>query len=328
MSTPSTLDNPDLGAIYRALDPLIDGLERHRRWNIAFFLIVSLFAAPGAGIAAVATALYYTEGRLALVPFGPFILFITALAAGITTVLAVYRLADRDYRRFCKRRYNREFARILRMRYDPLGSFFVDELLSHYVLPPFKRCLTEDSLEFRHRGRRIRMQEVIFTRVILDEVHMFNPQSFSGKRGLVVRVPSRRWFNKHVVVVPKRWIASDRDRLRFPGLHYYERAPFGNRKFADKYFVMTQDPVEAHLIFDPAFIERIMAFETAVGARSLSLSFREDGVVIYAHHSHNFLELGHLFQRPRLERARQIIAELQALTALIDSLELNKFTGV
>lgn len=328
MSAPPSLDTPDLSAIYRALDPIIDGLNRHRRWNIAFFIILSALAAPWGGIAAAATLLYLTNGHIALLPFGTAILHITVIVAGMTTALAIYRLADRDYRRFCKRRYNREFAKILRMRYDPLGSFFVEGLSSHYVLPPFKRCLTEDSLEFRHKGRRIRMQEVIFTRVPIDEVHIFNPQSFSGRRGIVICVPSRRLLTRHIVVVPQRWIASDRDRLRFPGLHYYERAPFGNRKFSDKYYVMTENPVTAHLVFDPAFIERVLAFEKIVGARSLSFSFRRDEIVIYADHAHNFLEVGHLFQRPRLDRAKQIIDELRTLTSLIDALELNDFTGV
>jgi hypothetical protein len=328
MSSPGSLDNPDLGAIYKALDPIIDELERHRRWNIIFMIPVALIVAPIVGIY---TTLYIfshitiTEELFLL--SGILSLFI-GLGGAILSLFTVYRFFDRDYRRFCKRRYNREFARILRMRYEPLGSFFVNELYPHYVLPTFSRCLTEDSLTFRHKGRQIRMQEVIFTRAGINDTHFFNPQSLTGKRGLIIRIPSRRYFKNHVLVVPQRWAASDRDRLRFIGLYHYERAPFGNPQFNDKYYVMTENPMDAHLVFDPAFIERVLAFEKKVGARFLSFSFRRDEIVVFADHPHNFLEAGHLFARPRLEYAAQIIDELRLLTSLVDALELNEFTGV
>ena len=326
-SSEPVLDNPDLGAIYAALDPLMDTLERHRRWNIGFMIPLTIIVAPCAGLwtaVEVASLLRVREPDwLALA-----VVVTVFVCATIAAIFTVYRFFDRDYRLFCKRRYNRGFARMLRMRYDPLGSFFVNDLYHHYVLPPYRRCLTEDSLTFRHKGRMVRMQEVLFTLAGIYETTFLNPKSLTGKRGLVIRIPSRQYYKHHVLVVPKRWIASDRDRKRFIGLQHYERAPFGNHKFADKYYVMTENPVTAHLVFDHAFIESILSFEAAVGARALSFSFRQDEIVIYADHPKNFLELGGLFQRPRLERAKDIIDELRILTSLIDSFDLNAFTGV
>ena len=326
MNSPDPLDNPDLGAIYKALDPLIDALERHRRWNIGFMIVFATITAPFAGLWTSA----YTLANMPMIYPGLSLIIgaIAGLGGAVICAGGAYRIADRDYRRFCKRRYNREFARIMHMRYEPLGSFFVNELYPHYVLPDFSRCLAEDSLTFRHKGRQIRMQEVVFQRIRSKDITVFNADAYGGKRGLVMRIPSRRYFKHHVVVVPRRWVASDRDKNRFVGLRHYERTPFGNRQFSDKYYVMTEKPMDAHLVFDPAFIERVLDFEKKVGARFLSFSFRQDEIVIFADHAHNFLEAGHLFARPRLEYAAQIIDELRLLTSLVDALELNEFTGV
>jgi hypothetical protein len=324
-SSEPVLDNPDLGAIYAALDPLMDTLERHRRWNIGFMIPATIVVAPCAGLwTAIETASFFREPAWLTLTVAAMVFVFATIAA----IFTVYRFFDRDYRMFCKRRYNREFARMLRMRYDPLGSFFVNELHHHYVLPPYRLCLAEDSLTFRHKGRQIRMQEVLFTLAGIYETTFLNRKSLTGKRGLVIRIPSRRYFKDHVLVVPKRWVASDRDRRRFIDLQHYERAPFGNHKFAERYYVMTENPVTAHLVFDHAFIERILSFEKAVGAKSLSFSFHNDEIVIYADHAKNFLELGGLFQPPRLERAKDIIDELRLLTSLVDSFDLNEFTGV
>ncbi|MBU0800108.1 MAG: DUF3137 domain-containing protein [Alphaproteobacteria bacterium] len=316
----NTLAQPDMGTVYGAVEPVLGEMERFRRGHLLFLLVIVPLISVPAGIFSGMYALGLFKSAMSG--------YVACAVCGMLVATTIYRIFDRDYRRRCKRRFNRKFAKLMDMRYEPMGTFNIGALHPHYILPAFARGLTEDSLTFIHNGRKIEMQEVIFTPSVAMDVHMFNPKTFAGKRGLIIKIPSRRTFDVHTVVVPKRFVASDRNRARFMGLRNYERAPFGNRRFSEKYYVMSMASDEAHLVFDPAFIERVLAFEKAVGARSLSFSFLDRQILVYADHAHDFLEAGHLLEPISFAHADKIISELQALTRLIDTLELNQFVGV
>lgn len=314
------LDNPDREKLYATLEPIIIALERYRRGHIIFMLLMAVLFVPATG---------YLTKFLGFLFFGSgFPADVAGIVAAAMVMLVLYRIFDRDYRRMCKRRFNRQFAKALDIAYEPMGTFLTDDLDDHFILPGHARGLPQDSLTVIHNGRKIRMQEIIFTRADAFDVNILNPLTFGGPRGLVIRVPTRRHIKRHTLVVPRRAVASDRDKLRYPGLHYYERAPFGNRRFSEKYYVMSEDALEAHIVFDPAFIERVLTFEKETGARALYFSFFRDEIIIFADHAHDFLEAGHLLRPVTLARAENIITDLQTLAALIDSLELNEFTGV
>jgi hypothetical protein len=310
----------DMGDIYRALDPVLEAIERHRRGHLWFLLLAVPVICIPAAIGFGAWTLVETRSIE--------IACIGGIGAAIAGAIGIYRLLENDYRHVCKRRFNSRLAAALNLKYLPRGSFNMTELHPHYIFPSYARALPEDNISFVHNKRRVEIQEVIFNQSPSDTNHLFNPFRFTGKRGLIIKVPSRRPFAVHTVVVPKRFVASDRGRARFMGLQNYERAPFGNRQFSKKYYVMSMASDEAHLIFDPAFIERIFEFEKSIGARSLSFSFRQDDIMIYADHAHDFLEAGHLLEPISFAHADKIIHELQALTGLIDALELNAFVGV
>jgi hypothetical protein len=310
----------DTAPLYRTLEPVIAAIERYRRGHLLFMLgAVPLLAVPAGALSSYLATFVFPPGQGVMV---------AGIVTALVVALTVWRIFDRDYRRHCKRKFNRRIAAAFGFRYEPLGTFNVAEMYPHYILPPFVRCLTEDSIAFFHNERLVEMQEAIFTQGHLFEHHVFNPLTLGGKRGLVIRIAARRAFPVHTVVVPRRAIASDRDRLRFRGLSRYERAPFGNRQFSEKYYVMSVESREAHMIFDPAFIERLLAFEKALNARSLSISFRGSEIAIYADHAHDFLEAGNLLRPVTLRRVDAILEDARLLTGMIDALALNVYTGV
>lgn len=314
-------DPVDRGALYRAVDPVLDDIERHRRGHLLFMIpAIIVLGVP----AAVGTALYVAvEGRsFELGVIAGFIMF-------LFTAYGVFKVLDRDYRRVCKRRFNARLAAAMGMDYKPQGANVkIGDLHPDYILPAYARAVPEDALIFTHKKRRIIVQEVVFHQTGSRENHLFNPLSFHGTRGLLVIIPSRRIFEAHTVVVPRRLFGSDRNRARFMGLENYEYTPFGNLAFKRKYYVMSTAGDYAHFVFDPAFIERVMAFEEVCGARSLSLSFRKGQILIYADHAHDFLETGSMWRRLDLSLADRITAEVQILTGLIDALEINPHVGV
>lgn len=311
----------DRGVIYRAVDPLFAEIERRRRGHMWFFIIAGPLVSGVAGVAAAAYTLTQVDGFL-----------IAALGGGamfLTTLYGFYRVLDRDYRMMCKRQFNRRLAEAMGLDYRPRGAGLrLGDFHPDFILPPYARAVPEDALSFPHNGRRITVQEVVFHKTRSAESHLFNPRSFHGKRGLLILVPANRTFEAHTVVVPRRQFRSDRNRARFMGLRNYEYTPFGNLAFRDRYYVMSTAGDYAHFVFDPAFIERVLAFEKICGARSLSFSFRAGHVLIYADHAHDFMEAGGMMRRLTLERADAMIAEMNALTELIDVLALGPYASV
>lgn len=310
---------PRRDELYTRLEPIIDRLERRRRGHLLFTLIVGLAVALLAGLCGAAMAVAYA-GEMAAIP--GFAFYALLALTGITVMF------DRDFRRSCKRTYNRELARAMKIRYEPMGTFNIGALHHHYIMPPFARGLTEDSLSLRYRGRLIRMQEVVFARHGIFDTHFLRPRGYTGRRGLIILIPARRDFPVHTLALSRRIAANERDRLRFKGMQDYERIPFGNRRFSEKFYVMSFAGDEAHFVLDPALIENILALESALKARSLSISFRDRQIMIYAEHPRNFMEAGSLLRPVNLARAEEIITDIQMLCALVDHLPLNDYVGV
>jgi hypothetical protein len=330
MARPPRVTDTDLGPLYAAVEPVIDDIERFRRGHLIFFVVCLVFlAVPAFLVGAFAAVIELGKASVAVFEeYGMRTTIVGGVIGYVFFVICTYGMLDRDYRRRCKRKFNRRLTEALGLRYSPGGTFNPGSLYPHYVLPPYARAIPEDSVTFFHNKRKVEIQEARFLRTRTEESHIFNPGGHYGRRGLMIRIWSRRLFAVHTLVVPKRWIASDRDRARFMGLQDYERVPFGNRRFSRKYYVMSKASDEAHFVFDPAFIERILAFEQALGAKSLSLSFMNDEIVFFADHGHDFMEAGHLMRPVTLASVDRIVSDLRQLTDIIDYLELNPYTGV
>lgn len=324
------LKNVDMTNLYSTALPVLEDMDRFRRGSVIFYLCCAVMLVLPAFLAGWGVAwflnLQITDMQLTKDTYNLYGLVI-GIITYIGLLIGTYQILNQDYRKRCKRKFNHRLTKVLGLRYMPFGNFEPGAFYPHYILPPFSRAVAEDHLSFTYEKRKIEIQEARFFYYTPDKRY-FNRPAYHGRRGLMVRVQSRRYFATHTVVVPKRMVASDRDRARFMGLVDYENIPFGNHHFKRKYHVMAENAVNAHMIFDHAFIERIFAFEKALGARSLSFSFMAGEIAFYAEHAHDFLETGNMFTTIDFATVDRILDELRHLTDIIEHLELDEFTGV
>ncbi|MCB1562808.1 MAG: DUF3137 domain-containing protein [Alphaproteobacteria bacterium] len=152
--------------------------------------------------------------------------------------------------------------------------------------------------------------------------------SLFGLRGVVIRVKLNKSFKHHTVLIPSFLTHGFMKRTFHQKFVAHEEIGLGYGAFRKKYTILSTNPVEAHYIYDPAVIERILRLGEALEARWLEISFKDRECVIYAQYATNFFEIGHLLQPVNILTVERSLAQMQSLQSVLDILELNPLAGL
>jgi|GEM_PF-5890939 len=325
----------------RAFEATLKELERWRRSHLFFVPLAAL--ALGAILFFPATLFILISTANLNSPELTFALL--AVATLLPGAFSAFIIMNHDYRRRIKIKIIQSLAQKENIKYENFRTVvFLGDIHDHYILPSFSKLTAEDCFTLNIKGRKVKIQELrVFAknksnRDFMDFAsHYFtlwgrtnkNGEQYHQKeRAILIQIKSRKNQLYHTVVLPKSELESRWHKMRYKGMQHYERTPFGNTGISENYIVLSEKHVDAHDIFDPAFIERFNSFKELMMCESMAASFKGNQIVFYARLSRDFFEPGHLLKPVTYERIYKIMDELDGLQRLIESLELNTHTGV
>lgn len=310
--------------IIKILEPHLAHLEKTRRGHLLFTIIVTLILS----IVSIPIILLLFAGVYFAPSAESFYLFFLVAPAGLTILTMTYIAFDYDFRRKAKKLIVTEITTALNIKYKPLGNFKAGSIYDHYILPDYGRETSEDGLTFKYDGRQVDIQETKFHPPQNTDGAAAFFQNIMPERGLLICVETRKKQAFHTVLLPKRRLRGWVHKQRFLGMRHYHSVPFGIPAIDRNYTILSEKPSEAHFIFDPAFTERILSFEKLLGARNMSLSFKNNKFIIYARYAHNFFEPGHLLNPVTNKTIIKVMSEIIALEEILQALKLNPYVGL
>ena len=326
-----TYPDRDDGGEDSSLDTTLEELERCRRGHLLSAICGALFL----GGLSLPIVYFYSFGHDAVE--------ISIVVGGIIMLAGffLYKGMDDDYRKKVKFRIIAKLAKEGGIKYAPSNALPIRDLHSHYILPPYSKIVREDCFTFKTSGRKVEVQEVGIYGGQVSPVYTADIDSLSSfglyktkiahvlmQKGLLVSIESRKNHFFHTIVLPQAGLDRLLQKAHYRGLAHYERTPFGNAEMARRYTVLSEQHIDAHEIFDPAFIERFTRFEAQIGGYGMAASFKGSNIIFYAHLSVEFFEPGNLLKPVSYDTIYKIRDDMRALKELVASLELNSYTGV
>ncbi|MEC9244543.1 DUF3137 domain-containing protein [Nitratireductor rhodophyticola] len=135
---------------------------------------------------------------------------------------------------------------------------------------------------------------------------------------------SKPFNGETMIVADTDWIGNALEQHRQNG----ERVRLEDPRFEDRFNVFSTDQIEARYLLTPRFMERIMELtERLNNRRGVALAFVDDRLLITIRigSAARRFEIGNVFREVRdgKERARNLLAELELVTDVIDSLKLS-----
>lgn len=285
----------------REIEPALTGLEAHRKRRMWLVVGLVILGAIGFGAIALLAQTGRSDDPIALVAFAAG--FGGFLGAG----LAYLGLTNRY-----KQVLTGGVCAYLGFDYE-LKKF--DFPLDRFkpLLPFYQSAKLEDRIDGHVSGVDFELCEGKFSRKdakwrALMLVYSFN-KSFDGET---------------TVVADTNWVGNALERLRQSG----ERVRLEDPRFEDQFEVFSTDQIEARYLLTPRFMERIVELAGRLNnRRGVSMAFMDDRLLIAIRIGSvaRRFEIGNVFREVRdgKERARNLLAELELVTSIIDSLNLS-----
>ena len=215
---------------------------------------------------------------------------------------------------------NEAIARSLGLTYSTgvTDTFHFDRALRFELLPKHENATLEDEWAGEVGGRPFRLHEAKLTE-----------QRGSGKsrrtvtlfQGVVMAIGFARSFTGTTLVERDRHhdgllglLGRERQEIKVANL-LLSRLDTVDPAFDDKFDAWTDDQVEGHYLINPAYVERLIAVESAFAARKLRALFRE-GELLLVFETDNLFESGSLEPGDDRRLVEQAIAQFAAMADL------------
>ncbi|WP_422364974.1 DUF3137 domain-containing protein [Pelagibius sp.] len=203
---------------------------------------------------------------------------------------------------------------------DPGKGFELSRFTSSGVITGFNRAKLEDLIVGRYRDTDFRMVEA----------RLRQSRRSSGKRksrkvfsGLLCEISVPRAFSCSVLLVADKgslgnWAV---DLLR-DKLTNLSPVPLDHEAFEERYQVYSDQPDEALVLLQPAFLDSLLAITNMVGRKALNCAFMDGRFLIAIPQDRNLFEIGRLHRSldHAEEDVRRLAAEFTLPHRLIDTL--------
>ena len=300
--------------IYKANRPLFDNLRRERNKHLLLLGLASLLITP-----ALMSFIYSLLQKHVTVPSASII----ALPCFIICAICMYPGFNNAYRSIAKKPFLSGLAAQMGLTFYPGGAMRLGDLHDHNLLPPYSTREVEEGFKGNINGFDFEFQDFTISTVSrlgrFDYRAIFNRQPFYG---VAMRIHLNRTFRHHTILLP----SSMNHALNVKFISF-ENIDLVFRKFHQSYTIISENQIEARVIFDPAMIERVMALGDKLGANWLGISFMDREMAIIAGQARNFFEIGSLLHIPSVLTIEKVLTEIDLFKSVLEILELNPHTG-
>ncbi len=296
------------------LEPWLASLEAERKRSVTQFIAWAI----GGSVLGLAVAAYVVvDGETG------FLLLVGFALGGVAGLLIGGRRLAR-LRNSVKRELNSKVAEVCQLSYalKPAVPARFETFKGYGLLPSYTRCAFEDHFA----GARLGCDFELY------EAHLEQRRS-TGKsthyvtvfRGVLIRINFPRKVEGVTVITRDLGLFNGVEALgRSFGSRKLERIALVDPRFEKAFEVYGTDQVLARYMLDPAFMERLLALETALKGKNVRAAFDEHsghGELLIAAETGNLFESGSMF-KPLADQARvtKLVADLTRITEIIENL--------
>lgn len=247
----------------------------------------------------------------------------TIIFVSLLLCLPLAQALNALFRRRGKALFVNGMAETAGLRYEPRGVFTLGEARRHKILPPYDAAEVEDGFEGTVHGVSVAFQEVRLSNLQPDPAAPRQTREYAAFHGMLIRIRLRRRLDSHTVVMPRA--AFTTFFRRSFGEYQTVRLP---AKFEQAFTTLSTDQVESRLILDPAFMERFAEALPLMRARWLEVSFCDNEILFAVQRLRPLFEVGHIWQPVTPEYLRKLADHIHALDRMIETLRLNRHTGL
>lgn len=185
------------------------------------------------------------------------------------------------------------------------------------IFPKFDNMYTDDNFSGTYRGVPINISETLLTITTYRNHRTRNEKIF---KGVLISIGVGKNFTGHTVV---------REREIFSNTRAYEEVKLEDPEFQKRYFVDSNDQIEARYLLTPAFMERFKHISTAFGSYQSQCSFKDGKIMIALSCLDDIFKLGDL-KTPVTDSKpyQKLLAEIISIFEMIDHLKLLDKTGL
>lgn len=138
-------------------------------------------------------------------------------------------------------------------------------------------------------------------------------------KGVFVEIDVKKPFKGHTIIRKRHQINSP----------VYEEVKLEDPEFSRKYFVDSNDQVEARYVLTTSFMERFKNIKNAFRASQMEASLKDNKIIIAISTNRDLFKLGDI-NKPvnNTKQYTQLLNEFVSILAIIDELKLNQNIGL
>ncbi len=248
----------------------------------------------------------------------------SALPITLVPCFLIIGVLNGFYTHKAKKEIIEHLCAILGLTYYAKGVFPVSDIQRHKILPRYDKAECEDGF-----SGNIGHVPISFQEIILKKEGKFKDRDEKGHeeeilRGVMIRIGLKKKLASHTLVLANSKLGT----FAKTAFSKYTQTKLAAPKFEKEFDLLTTDPLESHLIFDPAFTERFLDLATHLDHKHLKASFKYQELVILAQYTKNSFKFGHLLTPLTEERIKKVFNEIKVITEIVDVLKLNPHIGI
>jgi len=239
-------------------------------------------------------------------------IFVPVIVITLIISFILLRTINVKYVRTTRARFIRNIVKSSGLAYAPNGTFKMDAVRKHKLLPSYKRNRKEDGFKGIYNGVVLELQKVSLS----------SPKKKSGGlssfQGIVIRIRLRRSLSGHTVILPKIFMQTIYDKQQ-----YSQNVKLNNSSFEKKYSVISTDPVEAKVVLKSRTLDKLLDTGKAMKAKWVGASLIEDEIMIIIQCNRPMFKINDLWIPLTEEYLENTTQELSSILELIDELRNN-----
>ena len=198
------------------------------------------------------------------------------------------------------------------------SRFTENEIKNADIFSYFENMETDDNFSGIYRDMPVEISETHLTYTTRDSKG--RRTTHTRFKGILISIGAAKKFTSHTIV---------RTRALIGNKKVYEEVKLEDPEFQKKFFVDSNDQIEARFLLTPAFIERFKNISTSFYASESQCSFRDGKVLVALSVSKDLFKLGDLYTPVTDSKAYKIfLNEIISIFEMVDHLKLLEKTGL
>jgi hypothetical protein len=187
------------------------------------------------------------------------------------------------------------------------------------LIPDHDRESNEDEMKGSYKGVQIELFE---SRLESKRRSNRNTRWVTVFKGVIINLSMNKAFNGKTVIGTDRGAIGNFFKGSFSSL---ERVILEDPEFEKRFEVYSTDQVEARYLLTTSFMERLKELQRAFKGKHIEACFHQNSLLLMIPVSANLFEPGSIFvPEDFTDDARSLLAELQDIFAIIDTLKLDQ----